>query len=357
MSSFAKDAVSLSPPPACLNHPNLAKAFSVATATLRSVNSSLSRASATLEATVAAAPVATSSLPPPSTLVDSVVAMAGAFADTEPIIFTRGVLDAMQGATAALSTAAAEVHSAGGYVAQGLDTPEIRGELTIARLHPAWPRLRAALDAAAAACAVSANPIVALAPDAADGEATVTGRRETLGHPATLSSLGAAVEEALQSALIWAQGPPAAPGSPRTTTASEGSFAECSASLCRLLASPTLLALVRALEATGCELNAPVPPVPQALLHQLRMVLGMVNTTLSGLWAAIMHGVIMHDAGTRLLVVSTAAFSAYMADGFGAGEAEEGGVEDDCVQQGEGSEYSCSQSQTSAVLDSAAMDV
>jgi hypothetical protein len=332
LSSFASDSADMIPPAASLNHPSLTKAFAAAAATLKSVTYSLSKAATFLYTAVSAAPVATLSSGVTGGLLAAPSEGVPRAGIPEPLVCTRDVLAAMRDAAAALETAAGEVRATGGHVTRGLDTPEITGDLTVARLHPAWPRLQAALDEAAASCALGTLPVAT----AATGEATAAADDGS----GAVASLAASTEDALRSTIIWAQGPDVSSARDRNTPpTSSGNYTESSERLCRLMTAPALFALVKALEATARTLQPPTPPMPPRLVRQLRGVLGMINALCGGLWAAVMHGVIMHDAGTRLLVVSTGAFVAYMTDGFGSCEVETGQDADDGTEQGEGGAF------------------
>ena len=94
-------------------------------------------------------------------------------------------------------------------------------------------------------------------------------------------------------------------------------LSSCTARLSALLAAPALSNVLAHLQK--------VTQPPHELAGQLAGVLSMLDVHLAGVWAAAMHAVCLHAACTQLAVLSVAAFVAFLKDGFGSGEAEDGG--------------------------------
>ena len=329
LSDFAVAATELTPPASCLNHPALASALAVANDAFLAAHTSLCDALATLEAATLLVSARHSGSPDACNNSSHYMKLA-------PVLFTDELVAAMRGAAAAIAAAEADVAASGRRAVPGLNTPELAGELTVARLHPALPRFHAALVSAQNSCHVpEATQPCPSAAQASHAQQDAVAPQRT---PAACAiALAAAVEAALQQALLWAQGP-------FDTPAENGSAAFVAAlqRVCSLLSARAYPALVSALSQCAHALRQPLPgPLPRPLLQQLSRVLSMVDTVRAGLWATVMSAVTLHSAGTRLTVASAAAFVAYMKDGFGRGEADEEDGETEEGAAGEGAGAPC----------------
>lgn len=336
LSAFASAATELTPPSSTLNHPSMASALSAANSALLDAHKSLSQALEKLDAAAMRAPTLDTSAALPESGAPAPAVRGGPnSAWRPPLLFTNELLAAMRAAADAIATVEADVAACGRVAVTGLDVPELAGDPTVARLHPALPRFQAALSSAEQACVA---PLAAqLAAPAAQsaladvGSATAAQSAQP-GAGDSVAALAAAVEATLQQALVWAQGP--------FDVAPSGGTAAFAAALQRVsgvLSARAVPALVSALTQCACALQQPLPArLPQPLLQQLSRVLSMVDTVRAGLWAALMSAVTLHSAGTRLTVLSAATFVAYMKDGFGRGEADEEEGETEGGADGEG---------------------
>lgn len=306
--SATAEAQELCPPAAVLNTTALAKAFARASALLGDLHSKVAAAQQALTAAVAAVPTQEQNR-------------------QAPLLITPALDEAMQGVASTLAAAQAELLQQGSAVQPGLETPGIEGDMTLARLHPAWLPLQQQLWDAAEQCAVptaSVTPRAAVANSAMQGTTVAgTAAGTAIDAPGPLS---AAIEQGLQAALLWSQSHGSAPAGSSAPAADDEQLASATAQLQRVCASAHLRALQHQLERIADavaqqEFLAALQASGES--QQLHGLLAMAQIVASGAWAAMQHGVLLHAAAAKLAIQTTAVFAAYLKDGFGSGHADD----------------------------------
>ena len=298
----AIEAQALCPPASLLNTAALAKAFANADAHLSSLSSRLASEQQALKTAVAAVP---------TQQLDHQV----------PLLFTPALVAAMQSVACTLTAAAAELSERGAAAQSGLQTPGIDGEMTLARLHPAWLPLQRELQNAAQQCAVPTAAAASAAAADAGGMA-----QPSSGSGADAAEIVDAVEQGLRAALLWSQAHSAHTGSGAVLGEDAAQLMVATQSVEAVCASPHLHTLQRQLECIAASIAGPAAlPELQAsgALPQLRGLLAMSQIVASGVAAAAQHAVLLHAAAAKLALQSTAAFAAYLKDGFGSGHADD----------------------------------